>query len=230
MRLQLSRLIFLTSVTIIAASFPACSPAQNLLANPAFTDGNVGFTSTYTYFTGSPLPEGRYVIAHSPREHHPLQADFGDHTTGTGLMMVVNGGTLTDVYDWPVWEETIPVLRNTLYDFSGWTTTADSLDTSPAVLAVRINGQTVIGSYTVPNHAADWHEFAQSWNSAGSTSALIQIFELNTASDGNDFVLDDLSFSAPVPEPSTALALAGGLALWARKRKPNRFRGRHQTG
>lgn len=218
MKFQRLRPFSFACLSLVLAA-PTAASAQNLLVNPAFTDGNSGFTSTYTYFTGSPLPEGRYVIAHSPREHHPLQADFGDHTTGTGLMMVVNGGTLPNVYDWPLWQETVSVSANTLYDFSAWTTTANSFDTSPGQLGVRINGETVVSSYTVPNPAANWQQFGGLWNSGASSSATIQIFSLNTAALGNDFVLDDLNFSTAVPEPTSMLALAAGIGVLIRRRR-----------
>lgn len=209
----------LTCVSLLAIS---CTTfAQNLLTNPNFSDGNTGFQTGYTYFTGSPLPAGRYTIAHTPQEHHPLQANFGDHTTGNGLMMVVNGGTLSNVYDWPVWQETVGVTTGWQYTFTGWTTTADSFDGSPAKLAARINGQTVMASFTVPQIGANWQQFSFTWSAVGTTNATISLFSLNTAAAGNDFVLDDLSFS-PVPEPSTLWAMglgAVGLGLSRRRHK-----------
>jgi hypothetical protein len=49
---------------------PGTSTAQNLVINPAFSDGNTGFNSTYTYFTGNPITEGRYSIVQNPRDAH----------------------------------------------------------------------------------------------------------------------------------------------------------------
>lgn len=68
---------------------------NNLIANPSFSLGNTGFTSSYTYTTNL-WPEGTYYIGANPTTYHSSFASCGDHTTGTGLMMIVNGsGHLT---------------------------------------------------------------------------------------------------------------------------------------
>ena len=87
----------------------------NLVANGDFSLGNVGFTSSYTWSAppSTILLEGDYSVYTDPHLVHLGFTSFGDHTTGTGNMMIVNGGpTPTDV-----WCETIPVLPNTDYDF-----------------------------------------------------------------------------------------------------------------
>ena len=67
----------------------------SLVANGDFSAGNTGFTSSYTYVTGpgSLVPEGVYTITTDPHLEHPGAVSFGDHTTGTGEMMAVNGAS-----------------------------------------------------------------------------------------------------------------------------------------
>lgn len=42
------------------------------------------------------VPEGNYMIGTNPRNYHSNFKQCGDHTTGTGNMMVVNGNTITN--------------------------------------------------------------------------------------------------------------------------------------
>ena len=61
----------------------------NLVANGDFSLGNTGFTSQYVYTTNL-FPEDTYVVGDNPNHFHPQGANFGDHTTGTGLMLIAN--------------------------------------------------------------------------------------------------------------------------------------------
>ena len=79
-----------------------------------------------------------------------------------------------------------------------------------ANLEVRING-TTIGSSFSPSADGVWKNFSFTWSSGSSSSALLQIVDLNINGYGNDPCLDDLSFStaSAVSVPS---ALNYGLA------------------
>src|SRR5262249_9477766 len=90
---------------------------QNLLLNGDFEAGNTGFTSDYTYSPGDISPEGTYNIVRNPHDSHPGGASFGDHTSGTGLMLAANGASNTNLV---VWRQSVAVVPNTTYEFSGW--------------------------------------------------------------------------------------------------------------
>lgn len=166
----------------------------NLVANGDFSLGNVGFTSSYIW---SPPPstillEGDYSVYTDPHLVHLGFTSFGDHTTGTGNMMIINGGpTPTDV-----WCETIPVLPNTNYNFSAWIANASSVTVPPDVpiLQFKINGVLIGTPTTISSPPATWTNFFQVWNSGVNTVATICIYDLNTTPAGNDFALDDISF------------------------------------
>lgn len=74
--------------------------AQNFVYNGDFSLGNTGFTSQYidTNGPGSLWPEGYYSVVSNPNSVHPNFAAFGDHTTSTGLMMVINGASTRWTY------------------------------------------------------------------------------------------------------------------------------------
>lgn len=102
--------------------------SSNLIFNGDFTFGNLGFTSSYTYTTNL-WPEATYCIGTNPQTFHTGFAACGDHTTGTGNMMVVNGAGTPNT---TIWQQTVPVVPNTNYQFSCWLASVHT--SSPAQL------------------------------------------------------------------------------------------------
>ena len=169
-------------------SLQSLACGSNLIVNEDFESGNNGFSSDYTFTLGSLASAGVYDLPINPINSHPSAASFGDHTSGQGVMMAVNGATANGLV---AWSQTVPVTPNTTYEFSAWVTSW--FHQSPAQLQLLINGGQV-GTFTAPSTSGLWQQFAAIWNSGASTSATIQIIDLNTQLHGNDFVLDDLAF------------------------------------
>ena len=196
----MKRLIFATTALVLAASGAQAAS----LVNGNFEAGNTGFSSDYGYVAptfNALYPEGIYTVGSNPNAVHDQWSSFGDHTTGSGLMMIVNGAP--EPNQW-VWQETgITVAQNTDYFFSTWV--ASSHPANPAHLDFAINGS-VIGSLTAAPTTGLWQQFYGTWNSGSSTTADLALVNNNTVRFGNDFVLDDVAFgtSLPgVPEPAT---------------------------
>src|SRR4051794_30751823 len=97
----------------------AASPASaGFIVNGDFEQGNIGFSSQYTYSPGNIGPAQSYDVLPNPQPAHGADtASYGDHTTGHGLMMAVNGA---EVPNQIVWSETIAVNPGSNYDFSLW--------------------------------------------------------------------------------------------------------------
>ena len=198
-----------SSIVAILTLFTAGASA-NLITNHDFEAGNTGFTSDYS-FSSSLYGERRYDISSNPINNHAGAASYGDHTSGTGLMMAVNGSPLAgDV----IWGQTISVAAGITYDFaayiSSWSTR------NPALLDFAVNGIN-IGNFSAPGATGIWELAFATWSSGSSTSALIEIRNLNTEPNGNDFALDDLYvgaaiFSTEVPEPGALAMFVVGLA------------------
>lgn len=166
----------------------------NLVTNGDFSAGNTGFTSSYLYTAGPSgvLLEGRYSVYTNPFGVHGGFTSFGDHTTGTGRMMIINGSpTPTDV-----WCQTIPVNPNTDYDFSAWIANCSSVTVGADVpiLQFRINGVLIGTPTAITSLPGVWTNFFSTWNSGVSTTANICIYDMNTTAAGNDFAIDDISF------------------------------------
>ena len=186
---------------------------QNLLVNGDFSSGNSGFYSTLIY-TSDLIPENTYAIGTDPADFHDNTYSYGDHTTGTGLMMIVNGPTTANQV---IWQETVTVTADTSYQLSAWAARWYLYDTSPAQLQFSIN-ETAIGSLlTLTENSDAWNNFTGSWYSGNATSATIEISDFNLAANGNDFSLDDLSFQS-VPEPEAGFFLLSVLFLFKTRR------------
>jgi hypothetical protein len=209
------------SVLALVLGLTVSTSAQNLLVNGAFSAGNSGFTSAFQYSPGNLLPTGTYDVAANPEFDNIYGASFGDHTTGSGLMLAVNNNANSTAV---VWSETINVNGGTDYHFSGWGASwayyYAPIDRSPALLRVFINGQQQTPDFQLPSADGQWLNFGVAWNSGSSSQATIQITDVNTLVGGNAFVLDDLSLQA-VPEPSSIALLALATVLVAGRRRQN---------
>jgi hypothetical protein len=194
----------------IGTSLPGgTTPSSNLLVNGDFSLGNTGFTSQYAFSTDL-QPEGNYVVGDNPHNFHPSGASFGDHTTGTGLMLIANGAPTPNTV---LWQETVNVSNATNYVFSGWAASwgefGDLTDPSPAQLEFLVNGVQIGSSFTLNAHDGAWSQFSATWSSGTSGSATITIVDLNTVSVGNDFAVDDLAFG-PAEAGAAAIITSTG--------------------
>ena len=169
------------------------APSPNLVVNSDFSSGNTGFTSDYQFLTVT-IPVGQqrtYGIVTNPNTWFAGFAACTDHTSGSGNMMVVDGSTSNAGND-IVWSQTIPVTANQDYTFSYYLESV--VAQNPAQIDVVING-TVVGSATAGSTICNWVQYSYLWNSGSSTSAQISLFNRTVTSAGNDFAIDDLSFS-----------------------------------
>jgi gliding motility-associated-like protein len=180
-----------TAAQNITYFFTAEVPGNNLITNGNFSAGNSGFTSQYNYSSNN-ITEGQYFVSANPPAWNGGFSNCGDHSTGTGNMMLVNGSPVADVN---VWTATVAIMPNTNYAFSTWIQAL--YPPNPAQLQFSINGKTVGNLITASLPTCTWTQFYTTWNSGNNTTATISIVNKNTQIQGNDFALDDISF-APV--------------------------------
>jgi gliding motility-associated-like protein len=185
---------FVTQTTTYTLTAGAFDPTNNLIVNPDFEQGDVGFTSDYTNSPATIFLPGTYAIVTSPDLLYNQFPQCDDHTTGQGNMMLVNGSTSPGD---DIWCQTITVSPNTDYVFSAWVGTVTPL--AFANLQFTINGIGLGTPFMAPPTPCEWTEFYEVWDSGNNTTAEICITNLNTANIGNDFALDDIFFG-PVCE------------------------------
>lgn len=177
----------------------------NVVVNGDFSASSSarGFTSSYTYKSNSSTCtncccgilslEGTYGINTNPNSLHGNFASMGDHTTGTGKMLIVNGASTANV---TVWNENIVVLPATDYVFSVWVASVNP--TAPAQLQFSIDGVPLGTTITASATTGLWQYFTTTWNSGTHAGTLpIALVNQNIAANGNDFAIDDIVF-APV--------------------------------
>ncbi len=170
------------------------SSTTNLVFNGDFSLGNTGFTTEYNQIA-DPNPFGvqsSYDIVTNPNAWFTAFASFGDHTSGTGNLMVFDGSTdpTGTIKAWCS-ETPIAVLPNKSYTFSYYV--ASAAPQNPAKLEVLINGVSLAPPVTAPSTTGVWTLVSHVWNSGTSTTADICIYDREFADFGNDFALDDIS-------------------------------------
>lgn len=180
----------------------------NIVSNGDFESGYVDFSSQYTYWNtpsntwGVIGAEGTFTInttsalVHNNFNTYPCL----DHTygNGSGHCMYVNGAGTSNVIVWQ--EELYDIVPNTDYIFITWVATLSQGQTHSNVnelahLQFSINGVTIGNIFNASSTTAEWNRFYQIWNSGNATTAIITILNQCTATSGNDFALDDISFS-----------------------------------
>jgi hypothetical protein len=187
----------------------------NLVINGDFEAGNISFNTAYQYYNGTLLYEGHYAIGPNPHDFHSFAASYGDHSSGNGNMMVVNGALIPNV---TLWEQDVSVSPNTYYTFSIWFSSWIPVIQNVANLEFYINN-TLVGSSIVDNYAS-WDHFSASWQSDLNTMAIIRVIDIETESYTNDFAIDDISLSV-IPAPGAIIlgSIGAGIVGWLRRRR-----------
>src|SRR4051812_27686376 len=188
---------------------PAIAQADPIVPNSGFELGNTGFTSGYTY-NSNLVPEGRYYVDGGSTVHNSFWTQNVTPHSGNEFM-IVNGNPVAGV---TVYDATgIAVLPNTQYFFSAWVTALSA--PSPAVLQFSINGTAVNAPLTITPTVGAWQDLFVPWFSGSAAIAEITLLNANTALQGNDFGLDDITLSTTmpvtVPEPLTFSIFGAGL-------------------
>lgn len=191
-----------TATTTYSVSSTTIPPSVgNLIGNPGFENGTSGFYSDYGYsLTNTSGTQFAYGIVSNPSTWYNKFTTCGDKTTGSGNMLVADGATIANSV---IWSQTVPVETSKSYTFSFWVQNIG--DGSKATFDVLINGSPVtISPISATNNViagtpatttCNWTNITGTWNSSAATLATIKIIDSNISSGGNDFAIDDISFS-----------------------------------
>jgi len=161
------------------------------------TTASNNFTTAYIPGTGGSWgllsTEGQYAISTSPNLVHNNFSVCGDHTTGTGNMLIANGSGIANT---TVWSQTVSVTPGPNYVFSFWEANAlNAVEVSS--LQLYINNVPISSIVPTSTTACTWLQNTGFWNSGASTTAILSIVNQSTLTSGNDFAIDDIFF-APV--------------------------------
>lgn len=178
-----------------------------------FESPTPNFSSDHQYFA-PPSPGNTYgvtplwntrtfTVDTNPFNWHEYWTKYGDHTTGTGKMMIVNAATTStqenptncnvNVFRSP----SFAVTKNTVYELSYWV--ALSIGYAPPLLQVSVNDVALTPSFdaaVIGASAGTWHQVKYLWNSGTATTASLSLCDERTVFDGDDYALDDISVAA----------------------------------
>ncbi|WP_143104144.1 VPLPA-CTERM sorting domain-containing protein [Poseidonocella sedimentorum] len=201
----------LTTVACLGGTTQAAT--IDLVVNGDFQSGNVGFNTELTHAPTDLTTAGTYAVTTDPVSVHGSFISIGDHTSSTGNMMAINGTTSSGTISW---EQTAAVTMGEEYEFSIWL--ANLFGTGSTDLDLVVDGSTVASATTV-GATSTWSQFSGSWIAPASGNIVLQIIENSVGFGGNDYALDDISFTfdtsgsvIAVPLPASGWLLTVGLA------------------
>ena len=158
------------------------------IINSNFSSGNTGFTTSYIYdAVPGTFGPGHITVTNSPQSFNSGFGPCGDHTSGSGNMLLVDG---SDVAGTDVWCQNVTMKANTDYLFEFWATNVYPV--SPANLLITCNG-IPIGSATIDPEMCLWQKISICFTPVATTNAAMCISEVSGVGFGNDFAIDDIS-------------------------------------
>lgn len=169
-------------------------PSTNLTHFYDFEGGYEDFLSDYV--VGGPGTAGNTLnIGTTPTQFHSSWINPGDHTSGSGNMLIVNGAPTTSAR---IIYKTIDVKPYTWYRMEAWGT-ALYHSNIPGLL-LRVDGQNITdGNGQLNAQAGVWKKVQGYWFSGYSCEATISVSSSSTAFVGNDFAVDDVYFVESIP-------------------------------
>ena len=189
---------------------------QNLISYGDFeyASGVTAFNFETDYVYYGPPPDltqaGVYHVKRNPHDYHSGFFDMQDHTGNNGKFFIANGYGSNSTAR--VWSKTVTVDPNSYYEFTFWATHisgGNGVAVNRASFYVKINGVQV-GSDFSPQYVSNqgyWDQFpAYTWYSGTASQATITIYDrcISTSGWGDDFGIDDISFTPLVTYSVTA--------------------------
>jgi hypothetical protein len=168
------------------AQIKGCEHPCNLIRNGDFSGGNTGFTSDLPY-KGNACSAGHIFVGTKFSDECSLWPTTGDHTTGTGNFLIIDGSSSTNNVD--VWKKTLTgACANQTYTFSFWA--KNVYGASGAFSLGFIINNTLVAGGTVSINSSGWTQYSVTWTGTPTSIALRQL----TAGEKRDFGIDDIFF------------------------------------
>ncbi|MEK7562297.1 MAG: hypothetical protein AAB509_01275, partial [Patescibacteria group bacterium] len=198
----------LACLTLLTTASPVAADSQtpNLVTNPGFESGMVGYSTTYAPYPGPYQSYGQAGVTTNPRL---LQSNFSSFT-GDGNFLVVNSST-NGSNEFIC--QNINVEQNKTYNFSVTSRSVYS-NSSKALHAWYINGVAITG--TITSSFNSWGTTTATWSSSSTTSARLCGKNMSRAYSGADFTIDNLvlQLSAPNCTPHYSQKCVGNNVYW----------------
>jgi hypothetical protein len=149
-----------------------------------------------------------YLIGKDVTQLHVNFFPITDHTSGViggGQTLFVDGSCSvkkSNGTDYIVWSRTVNIVPNTNYFFSAWVASLGIVATlapgQVAVLAFKVNGDS-LGTLPATSKVGEWVTYTRNWfsgNISGPVTISIVNTQVATCNNGDDFAIDDITFTA----------------------------------
>jgi hypothetical protein len=123
----------------------------------------------------------------------------GDHTTGTGNMLLVDSALGA------VWSQTVVMLPGN-YFFGAWikNVLCPGTNIDDPVVSLRVNGVTVAGATSYPESNYTWLQLTGPFTVTTAGPVTFEVWSHAATANGSDFAVDDILVDGVVPvETST---------------------------
>ncbi len=203
---------------LVLSSFSLKSVAQNLINNGSFEFGGPGvgfwidgqgYNQLTPPYSGS-TSAGNYAFVSNPQTLNTLSfLSTGDHTSGAGIMMVVDGTTTGGQQRfWKAGNNgggICNLVVGQTYTFSYWIRTVSNSVAGNSELAnigVSFNNASNVvlsfGTALAPLPNFGWQQVRYTFTPTNAC-VNIELYNNNEGFIGNDFAIDDLSLTPPTP-------------------------------
>ena len=164
------------------------TPVNQLATNGNFSAGNSGFLTNYTYNATSIWNEGTYAVGPNPNAVHPNFGTWGDHTTGSGNYMLVNGSATGNKI---LWRQVRTFPPGAQVKMRWWMLT---FVTPAGSLQLKLYGANVGNTVSTPATSGVWQQATRTFTVPASGNVILNLMTLSSAVAGNDFGIDDITF------------------------------------
>ena len=181
--------IILSETSSYAVVTGTSTVVQNAV-NGNFSSGNTGFLTNYIYNPTSIWNEGTYAVGPNPNTVHPNFGTWGDHTTGSGNYMLVNGATSGTPI---LWRQVVNFPPGAVVTMKWWMLT---FVTPPGSVQLKLFGTNVGAAASTPSSSGTWQQTSRTFTvPANNGTVTINMVTNSSALAGNDFGMDDISFT-----------------------------------
>ncbi|PRX44857.1 PKD-like domain-containing protein [Salegentibacter salegens] len=180
--------------------------SRNFGERDIISNGDVLFTTRYDFKVnrndnpdqwGALGPEGTMAIGEDANDYHSNFNGLGHG--GQGNFLIVNGDVSIGNIVWQ--SKNLQIIPDTDYYFSAWTANVNPASPARLRIQVLVDNTVVVESNLgdlTNEPVGNWINFynPELWNSGNNTEATVRIINENPTAGGNDFGIDDISFSA----------------------------------
>ncbi|MFV0237118.1 MAG: carbohydrate binding domain-containing protein, partial [Flavobacteriales bacterium] len=149
-------------------------------------------------FNTTNYDEGGYAVINHYAQNWHIMNGWGrlrGHTTGTrgDAYLAVNGSTSVSTF----YQQAVTLTQNTDYKISLWAASVSNDRPRVKIFIEDLSGNVIASFETIGLSPINvWHEASGVFNTNSQTNFILKVQNVTTTSTGNDFAIDDISFSA----------------------------------